>query len=155
VDFSDFVYPAALAVANGECERAILVDGAGYPSAAIASMLFGVYPCVCFDSVCARLAREHSNTNVLCLGGKLLGDEVAKDIVKTWLTTPFLGGKYQRRIEKVQKIEERHLRSPELAPIKSLTVWDIKEAIQNKKPLVIGSETIITPSVLEWVNEIR
>ena len=155
VDFSDHVYPAARAVAEGECERAILVDGAGYPSAAIAAMLFGVYPAVCFDPVCARLAREHSNTNVLCLGGKLLGDEVAKEIVKTWLAAPFLGGKYQRRLDKVKKIEEQLLRTPDLKPMQSLTVWDIKEAILNHKPLLISSDTIITPSVQEWVNEIR
>lgn len=155
VDFTDFVYPAACAVGNGECERAILVDGAGYPSAAVASMILGVYPAVCFDSVCARLAREHSNTNVLCLAGKLVGPEIVKEIVKVWLTTPFLGGKYQQRIDKVKTIEERHLRSLAMQPLKSLTVWDIKDAVLKKRPLFITSETIITPSVYEWVNEIR
>ncbi len=155
VDFSDYIYPAACAVSTGECERAILVDGAGYPSASLASMVFGVYPSVCFDTVCARLAREHSNTNALCLGGKLLGQEIIKEIVNAWLTTPFLGGKYQRRLDKVKKIEERHLRAPDMQPLQSLTVQDVKDAVHRKRPLFISSETIITPSVLEWVNEIR
>ncbi len=155
VDYPDFIYPAALAVSRQECERGIFVDGAGYPSAALANIIFGVYAAVCNDSVCARLAREHSDTNVLCLGGKLIGTEVALEIVKVWLTTPFLGGKYQRRLDKVKKIEEQHLRPPELQPLKALTVGDIKEAVLNKKPLFISAETIITPSVLEWVNEIR
>lgn len=155
VDYPDYIYPAALAVSQGEYERAVLVDGAGYPSAALANMLFGVYAAVCNDTVSARLAREHSDTNVLCLGGKIIGPETAKEILKVWLYTPFLGGRYQRRIDKVKKIEEAHLRSPELQPLKCLTVQDIKYAVHNKKPLFITSETIITPSVYEWVNEIR
>ena len=155
VDYPDYIYPAAMAVSRGECDRAVLVDGAGYPSAALANMLFGVYAAVCNDTVSARLAREHSNTNVLCLGGKIIGPEMAKEILKIWLYTPFLGGRYQRRVDKVKKIEENHLRTPELLPLKSLTVQDIKFAVQNKKPLLITSETIITPSVYEWVNEIR
>lgn len=155
VDYPDFIYPAALSVASGEYQRGIFIDAAGYPSAALANMLFGLYAAVCNDPVSARMAREHSDTNVLCLGGKIIGSEMALEIVRIWLTTPFLGGRYQSRLEKVKKIEAQHLRPPELQPLKSLTVWDIKEAVLNKKPLIISAETIITPSVYEWVNEIR
>ncbi len=155
VDFSDYVYPAALSLSKGECERALLIDGAGYPSAALANMLFGVYAAVCTDPVCARLAREHSNTNALCLGGKILGAEIAKEIVRIWLTTPFLGGKYQARIDKVKQIEERHLRTLHEQPMKCLTVQDIKDAVKNKSPLNIGSKTIITPAVFDFVTQIR
>ena len=64
-DLSDFVYPAALAVSKGECERGIFVDGVGYGSAMIANKLRGVFACVCQDPLCAELAREHNDANVL------------------------------------------------------------------------------------------
>ena len=69
-DLPDFVYPAALAVARGECERGLFVDGVGYGSAMIANKLPGVFAAVAQDPFCAGLARSHSNTNVLCIGGQ-------------------------------------------------------------------------------------
>ncbi len=68
-DLSDFVCPAARAVSRGECERAILVDGVGYGSAMIANKYRNIFACVCQDPVCAELARQHNDANVLCLGG--------------------------------------------------------------------------------------
>jgi ribose 5-phosphate isomerase B len=111
-DLPDFVYPAALAVGKGEVDRGIFVDGVGYGSAMIANKIHGVYAAVCQDPFCAGLARSHSNTNVLCLGGKIIGSALALEIVKTWMTTDFLGGeeKYRRRVQKVTAISERHLK---------------------------------------------
>lgn len=112
VDLSDHVYPAALAVGEGRVERGIFVDGVGYGSALIANRIYGVYAAVCQDPFCAGLARSHSNTNVLCLGGKIIGSALAHEVVRTWMTTDFLGDeeKYRRRVEKVREISERHLR---------------------------------------------
>ncbi|MBU6265748.1 MAG: RpiB/LacA/LacB family sugar-phosphate isomerase, partial [Actinomycetales bacterium] len=76
-DLPDFVYPAALGVARGEADRGIFVDGVGYGSAMIANKVDGVYAAVCQDSFCAELARSHSDTNVLCLGGKIIGSAIA------------------------------------------------------------------------------
>lgn len=111
-DLSDFVYPAALAVGRGTADRGIFVDGVGYGSALIANRILGCTAVVCQDPFCARLAREHTDSNVLCLGGKIIGSGIALDIVETWMTTDVLTGdpKYGRRIGKVDEISRRHLR---------------------------------------------
>jgi len=111
-DLSDQVYPAALAVGRGDAERGIFVDGVGYGSALIANRIHGVYAAVCQDPFCAGLARSHSDTNVLCVGAKIIGEALAHEVVRVWMSTPFLAGepKYARRVEKVREISERHLR---------------------------------------------
>ncbi len=155
VDYPDFIYPAALALSEGRVERAILIDGAGYPSAAIAGMLYGVRAAVCFDTVCASLARQHSNTNALCLGGKLIGTLLATEIVRVWLATDFLGDKYAKRLEKVGKLARIHLRPPDLKPRKLITLQDVKEAFEKKESLVMDENTIITASVSDAVRNLR
>ena len=117
-DLPDYVYPAALAVARGEVDRGIFVDGVGYGSAMIANKVDGVYAAVCQDSFCAELARSHSDTNVLCLGGKIIGSAIALEIVRVWMTTEWMGTneeKYARRVNKVVEINDKHL-----VPIESL-----------------------------------
>ena len=111
-DLPDFVYPAALAVGRGEADRGIFVDGVGYGSALIANRIHGVYAAVCQDPFCAGLARSHSDTNVLCIGGKIIGSALALEVVGAWMTTEYLGdvAKYRRRVDKVREISERHLR---------------------------------------------
>ena len=107
-DLPDHVLPASLAVASGEAERGIFVDGVGYGSAMIANKVPGVFAAVCQDSFCAELARSHSDTNVLCLGGKIIGSAIALEIVKVWMHTEWLGSsepKYARRVEKVIEID--------------------------------------------------
>lgn len=109
VDLSDFVYPAALKVSQ-EKVRGIFVDGVGYGSALIANRIYGLDAVVCQDLFCAKLAREHTDSNVLCLGGKIIGSALALEIVRTWMTTDFLPEeKYIRRVEKVKAISEKHL----------------------------------------------
>lgn len=112
-DLPDFVYPAALALAGGEVDRAVLLDGVGYGSAMIANKLPGVYAAVAQDPFCAWLARSHSDTNVLCIGAKIIGSALAMEVVKAWMTTDWLGTteeKYARRVAKVVEIAERHVR---------------------------------------------
>ena len=109
-DLSDHVYPAALAVGRGECERGIFVDGVGYGSALISNRIAGVTAVVCQDPFCGYLARAHTDSNVLCLGGKIIGSAIALEIVRTWLTTDFLDEpKYRERVAKVDEISRRHL----------------------------------------------
>lgn len=110
-DLPDSIYPAALAVGRGQVDRGIFVDGVGYGSAMIANKIHGVYAAVCQDPFCAGLARSHSNSNVLCLGGKLIGSAIALEIVRVWLTTDYLADddKYRRRVDKVVAINDRHL----------------------------------------------
>lgn len=107
-DLPDHVLPASLAVASGEAQHGIFVDGVGYGSAMIANKVPGVFAAVCQDSFCAELARSHSDTNVLCLGGKIIGSAIALEIVKVWMQTEWLGTsepKYARRVEKVVAID--------------------------------------------------
>ena len=109
-DLPDHVLPASLAVASGKAERGIFVDGVGYGSAMIANKVPGIFAAVCQDSFCAELARSHSDTNVLCLGGKIIGSEIALEIVRVWMTTEWLGStepKYARRVEKVVAIDQQ------------------------------------------------
>ena len=108
VDLSDFVYPAALKVSQ-EKVRGIFVDGVGYGSALIANRIYCLDAVVCQDPFCAKLAREHTDSNVLCLGGKIIGSALALEIVRAWMTTDFLPEeKYIRRVEKVKAISEKH-----------------------------------------------
>jgi ribose 5-phosphate isomerase B len=110
-DLPDHVYPAALAVGRGEVDRGIFVDGVGYGSAMIANKVHGVYAAVAQDPFCAALARSHSNSNVLCLGGKIIGSALALEIVRAWMATEWLTDeKYRRRVAKVVEINDRHLR---------------------------------------------
>lgn len=114
-DLSDYIYPAALAVAEGKAERGIFIDGVGYGSALIANKISGLYAAVCQDPFCAKLARSHSNTNVLCIGGKIIGSGIAIEIVNTWMKTEFLSEveKYKNRVDKIIEISEKHLKSLE------------------------------------------
>jgi ribose 5-phosphate isomerase B len=125
-DLPDFAYPAALAIGRGEVDRGVFVDGVGYGSAMIANKIHGVYAAVCQDPFCAELARSHSNTNALCLGGKIIGSAIALEIVRVWMSTDYLGAqqggeKYLRRVNKVVAIDARHLRPlSEIAPAAEL-----------------------------------
>ena len=108
-DLSDFVYPAALAVAKGECDRGIFCDGVGYGSALIANKINGCYAAVCQDPLCATLAREHTDSNVLCLGAKIIGGLMAEETVKVQMTTePLMQEKYRNRVKKVEEINNKH-----------------------------------------------
>ena len=113
-DLPDYVLPAALAVARRELDRGIFVDGVGYGSAMIANKVAGVFAVVCQDPFCAELARSHSDSNVLCIGGKIIGSAIALEIVRVWMATEWLGEgeggeKYARRVNKVKDIDVRHL----------------------------------------------
>jgi ribose 5-phosphate isomerase B len=110
-DLPDYIYPASLAVGKGEVDRGIFVDGVGYGSAMIANKISGVYAAVCQDPFCAGLARSHSNTNVLCIGGKIIGSAIAIEIVKTWMTTDYLSDneRYTKRVDKVVEIDNKHV----------------------------------------------
>ena len=75
----------------------------------IANKLRGIFAVVCQDPFCAALARQHNDSNVLCLGGKIIGPAIAMEIVKTWMhTDPLTAEKYRRRVKKVQEIDAKH-----------------------------------------------
>lgn len=102
VDYPLFIRPAAEAVASGECERGIVLGGSGNGEAIVANKVRGVRCALCWSLETARLAREHNDSNVLSLGQRMLPEELALEIVKVWLVTPFEGGRHARRIAVIE-----------------------------------------------------
>lgn len=98
VDYPLFIRPAALAVAAGECERGIVLGGSGNGEAMAANRVRGVRCALCWSRESAELARRHNDANVISLGERLLPWELVVQIVDTWLTTPFDGGRHARRV---------------------------------------------------------
>lgn len=110
VDYPDYAIQVADSVANGKAERGVLICGTGIGMAMAANKIPGVRAAFCPDLFTARLSREHNDSNVLTLGGRLMGRELAIEILGIWLATPFQGGRHSRRIAKITEAEERHLR---------------------------------------------
>jgi ribose 5-phosphate isomerase B len=107
VDYPDFAEAVGNAVARGEAWLGIVLDSAGIGSSIAANKVPGVRAALCYDRATARNSREHNDANVLTLGAKLIAPEVAREIVALWLSTPFAGGRHQRRVDKIRSIEER------------------------------------------------
>jgi len=97
---------AATAVSKKEVDMAILVCGTGIGMSIAANKVHGARAALCYDELNARISREHNDANVLCLSGDLLGSQVLRKIVEVWLTTKFAGGRHQRRVEKIEAIEQ-------------------------------------------------
>jgi len=110
VDYPDMAHLVAQAVAVDPNALGIVVDGAGIGSAITANKVPGVRAAPCFDTFTARNSREHNNANVLTLGGRVIGVGIAQEIVRTWLETPYAGGRHQRRVDKMLAVESRYLR---------------------------------------------
>jgi ribose 5-phosphate isomerase B len=110
VDYPDFAYAVALHVANGSAFRGIVIDGAGIGSCMVANKVPGIRAAMCYDQMSAANSRAHNDANVLTLGAGLLGPNLVKQIVKTWLSTNFEGGRHQPRIDKMMAVEARYLR---------------------------------------------
>ena len=99
VDYPVFIRPTAEAVAHGECERGIVLGGSGNGEAIVANRVQGIRCAVCWNVESARLGRQHNNANVISIGQRMMSLDTAFEIVRVWLTTPFEGGRHQRRIE--------------------------------------------------------
>jgi ribose 5-phosphate isomerase B len=106
-DYPDFAYAVAMLVSSGQAQRGIMVDAVGVASAMVANKVPGVRAAVGFSEFAARSSREHNDANLLTLGGRVLGIEAAKAIVKVWLETWFGGGRHQVRVQKIMDIEQR------------------------------------------------
>jgi ribose 5-phosphate isomerase B len=112
VDYPDYAAQVAEAVASGKAERGILVCGTGIGMAMAANKVPGVRAAFCPDLFTARMSREHNDANVLALGGRLTGRELALEIVEMWLRAEFQGGRHDRRVGKIADLERRHAGSP-------------------------------------------
>ncbi len=107
VDYPDYAVQVAQAVTDGKVERGVLVCGTGIGMAMTANKVPGVRAALCSDLYTARMSREHNDANVLTLGGRLMGPEMAIDILKLWLETEFAGGRHSRRVGKIAELERR------------------------------------------------
>jgi len=99
VDYPLFIRPVAEAVARGEFERGVVLGGSGNGEAITANRVKGIRCALCWNVESARLGRQHNNANMLSLGQRMMTLEIALEIVRVWLTTPFEGGRHQRRID--------------------------------------------------------
>lgn len=106
MDYPDIAFPVAEAVASGEYARGILVCGTGIGVSICANKVHGIRCALCTDETMARLTREHNDANMLALGGRIVGVEVAKGIVSVWLSAQFSkGSRHLNRIGKIEKYE--------------------------------------------------
>ena len=105
-DYPDLAFPAARAVAEEKVDCAILVCGSGIGMDICANKVAGVRAALCHDELTAQMSRRHNNANVLCLASDVMGDELIRRIVASWLSTDFEpGGRHERRVRKVAWIE--------------------------------------------------
>jgi len=105
VDYPDFAEKVARRVASGECDRGIMIDGAGIGSSMVCNKVKGIRAALCYDVKTVINSREHNNANVLTLGGPLHSDEEFYEMVKIWLETRFAGGRHWQRVNKIMALE--------------------------------------------------
>ena len=104
-----FAKDVALAVQDSSADRGILVCGTGIGMSITANKFKGVRAALCFNEYMARMSRKHNDANVLCLGDRVIGEELALSIVKAWLETEFEGGRHAKRVELITEIEKECL----------------------------------------------
>jgi ribose 5-phosphate isomerase B len=105
VDYPDLIAPVARAVARGGYELGIVIGGSGTGEAIVANKVRGIRCVEAADPVTARLAREHNDANVLSLGARIIGTEVARACVREFLAAGFAGGRHTQRVEKISRLE--------------------------------------------------
>ncbi len=111
VDFPDYANKVGLAIQSGQCERGILVCGSGIGACIAANKMKGVYASICHDTYSAAQGVMHDDMNLLCLGGRVIGPELADSLIKAFLGARYLGGdpggaRLARRVDKIKRMEE-------------------------------------------------
>ena len=110
VDYPDFGVLVAEKVSQGEFEKGILICGTGIGMSMVANKFPRVRAALVNDLYSSRCSREHNDANILIIGGRIVGKELAKEIVKVWLETPFAGGRHKRRLEKIEALERERFK---------------------------------------------
>ena len=106
-DYADFAEPAARAVAAGKCERGIVICTTGIGISITANKVKGIRCALCSEPLSAELTRHHNDANMLAMGAGMVGPMMARQIVATFLTHEFDGGRHQRRVDKITAVENR------------------------------------------------
>ena len=108
VDYPDFAERVALLVSHGEADAGILICGTGIGISIAANKFSGIRAALVTDDFMARMAKEHNNANILVLGGRVLDEQKACDLVGAWLDATFEGGRHQGRLDKITEIEKKY-----------------------------------------------
>lgn len=132
VDYPEYTFNAAQKVASGQCSRGIVFCGTGQGDAIVANKVPGIRAALCWNEFTARMSRAHNDANMLVLGGWVVENKVAEEIVRVWLTTPFDGVRHERRVAKIGDIEKRVLMARD-------KIYDITQTIK--------------PGMLSWPGE--
>ena len=106
-DYPDFAAAVARAVASGECDRRVLLCGTGIGMSIAANKIPGIRAALVGDEKSAELSRQHNDANVFCAGARILPTVRIAELLKIWLSTPFEGGRHQRRLDKIAALEKR------------------------------------------------
>lgn len=109
VDYPDIAEKLCKEIIDGNAEKGILICGTGIGISIAANKMDGIRAAVCTDEYCAKMCRRHNNANVLCLGGRVVGRELAISIVEAYLTEEFDGGRHQNRIDKIHALENKEI----------------------------------------------
>jgi ribose 5-phosphate isomerase B len=107
VDYPPICMAVGRAVVDGEADRGVVLGGSGQGEQIAANKVAGVRAALCNDLYTARLSREHNDANVLSIGGRIVAPELADEILALWLSTPFAGGRHQRRIDQISEADSR------------------------------------------------
>jgi ribose 5-phosphate isomerase B len=107
VDYPPICIAVGRAVAQGRADRGIVLGGSGQGEQIAANKVRGIRAALCNDLYTARLSREHNDANVLAMGGRIVAFDLADEILKLWLATPFAGGRHQRRIDEITAAEQQ------------------------------------------------
>ena len=105
VDYPDYGIQVAKAVIDKKVDRGIVICGTGVGMSIVVNRFPGIRGTLCSDLYTAKMCREHNDSNILIMGGRVIGKGLAEEIVKTWLETPFEGGRHQQRLDKIEEID--------------------------------------------------
>jgi ribose 5-phosphate isomerase B len=106
-DYTDTAYPTCQSLIEGKTELGILLCGTGIGMSISANKIRGIRAACCHDELTAVMSRRHNNANVLCLPADLVGEELIRRMVETWIETTFEGGRHERRVQKITELEDR------------------------------------------------
>jgi arylformamidase len=147
VDYPEFTLKAALKLAASEYDKGIVFCGTGQGDAMVANKVPGVRAALCWDVTTARLSRAHNDANMLVLGGWTTMPDSAEEIVRTWLSTPFEGGRHARRVNQIKHIEMEMLTHRR-------GIYDISRSIENGM-LVWPGDTPVEVKTIDCENKYR
>lgn len=101
-DYPVFAKEVALEVSKGSFDKGILICGTGIGVSIVANKVKGIRAALCYDTFCAKMSREHNNANILCLGQRVLAEDLALEIVDIWLNSDFEGGRHEKRVNMIE-----------------------------------------------------